>query len=378
MVLDTEETQNLYQALSKIEREQYFTWIMEKSHTRSEQGKLVALDISWLGIRDIPSGFLDGLQYLRDLRFDNNPRCNFEDLSLAVPSLTNLRLQYCQLSEFPSHSINSNNALQYLDLSYNPIIRTEPQNYRDLIHLIELDLHHCELQELAPASFQDLSQLRLLNLNFNALEELPPIGFNDLGELQLLTMENNQLRHLDEKAFTGLSRLEELMLPHNELQILPNTVFRDLKSVKTISLIHNQLLEVDRQFTNLSNLTSLNLQMNLIQSIPHHAFEGSTNLIHLSLESNQIEELDPKLFDPLQQLEFFNINNNPLSIESALELPAFSKFDYTSIIYRSDSDSLHELITRYAHNENFITQAIHSGKLNQKSRAFVRLLGYIP
>jgi Leucine-rich repeat (LRR) protein len=376
--LDAKETENLYHALSKIEREQYFTWIMEKSHTRSEQGKLVALDISWLGIREVPSGFLDGLEHLRDLRFDNNPRCHFEDLSLALPNLSNLRLQYCQLAEFPSHSINSDNELQYLDLSYNPIMRAESCNYTDLTELIELDLHHCQLQELAPASFQDLSELRLLNLNFNALDELPPMGFSDLQGLQLLTMENNQLRHLDEEAFTGLSRLEELMLPHNELQTLPNAVFRDLNSVKTISLIHNQLLEIDRQFCNLPNLTSLNLQMNLIQSIPAYAFEGSTNLIHLSLESNQIEEMDPELFNPLQQLEFFNINNNPLSIESALELPTFSKFDYTSIIYQLDPVSLHELITRHPHNENFITQAIHSGKLNQKSRAFVRLLGYLP
>jgi Leucine-rich repeat (LRR) protein len=374
--LDAAETENLYDVLSRIEREQYFTWILEKSHTRSEQGKLVALDISWLGIRYLPTNFLQGLDHLHDLRFDNNPRCHFEDESFNLRSLNNLKLQYCQLDEFPAHTITENNKLEYLELSYNPIYRAGSDNYVHLNQLIELELHHCQIHELDPLAFQGLDQLKLLNLNFNNLSKLPPNAFQDLRNLQLLTIEGNQLQNLDSTSFSGLKNLEELMLPYNQLQQLPNNIFRDLKSVKTISLIHNQLLSIDRQFANLPSLTSLNLQMNLIQSIPPNAFHGSNNLIHFSLESNQVEELDMRIFESLHQLEFFNINNNPLSVESSLQLPQFSKFDYTPLILQLSPEALHELVTKYSQNDNFVKQALHSGKLLQKTRAFIRLLGY--
>lgn len=373
--LTHEELAILRKVLRKIDRERYLDWVLTKSQTRSQNGRLVSLDLSWHGIREMPSGCLTELKYLRELRFDNNPNCDFEDSALYSKSLTAVRFQFCDLSTIPNHAFPRDNFVRTIDFQHNPVNTLQGNVLSNLNDLEMINLSHCGLDSLHKEAFNGLYKLKSLILNHNTLTSLDNNGFQGLYSLRNLEIMHNSINKISSSAFIDLDNLQTLKLSHNHLDQLPDDVFIGSTMLQTIALDNNRLNQIGRQFYTLKSLVNLNLEMNFIHTIATDALKHANNLASLDLETNQIADFDHDLFSECRNLEYLDMRNNPLGIDAALALPEIARFDFTDVISSIDPESLHSFILTHPENMNFITQAKYSGKLLEKTWAFLRLIG---
>jgi len=372
-----DEAERLHKVLAKIEKEDYFSWVLEKSQTKIANGRIVALDLSWLGIRHLPERFLEELTSLRELRFDNNPRCTYAINCFAgVPQLLALKFRFCNLSTIPTHAFGDDSGIRNLLLNNNPLETLDSSSFDNLDQLQMVDLSDCQIHELGEYSFSNLRQLRSLQLQQNRLSKLENYTFGQLHELRSLNLQNNRLETLSRETFCDLLRLENLNLSHNRISQLHPSVFTPLKNLVTLSMVNNQLRSLDGLFDELTSLLNLGLNSNFIKTLNKQVFLQFGSLITLDLQYNQIHSIEPGTFEKMEKLEFLNMDDNPLDVESALHLPGIARFDYSTIIGNIDPDTLHNYIIEFSENTSFINHAIYSGKVLDKTRAFLRLIGF--
>lgn len=152
--LSQDEADRLRTVLRRIEKADYFDWILGKSHTKIVKGKIVSLDLSWLGIRYLPAYFLKELTHLRELRLDSNPRCEYEaDTFSGVPELLAVKLKFCKLNDIPSHAFGMNSGVKNLVLENNPLSSLDESSFVNLNNLQMVDLSQCQINSLAPCTW---------------------------------------------------------------------------------------------------------------------------------------------------------------------------------------------------------------------------------
>ncbi|MCE7735446.1 MAG: leucine-rich repeat domain-containing protein [Candidatus Heimdallarchaeota archaeon] len=379
---EEEHFRRLLETLDLDKRQKYncYEWILtEKSGSKIQNGKITGLDLSWEGIHNLPKNFLKGLEHITSLRLDNNPHIVFEDGCFdSIPHLQGLKLQFCNLSEFPIHAFTSVSSIQDLDLSNNPINEMETGSFQKLLNIKSLEISRTGISDLQPFCFAGLGFLAQLSLKNNDLKTIPADTFQGLYSLEILDLCNNEIENLNENAFSGLNKLIELRLDNNNISMLPNTVFHQIPNIECISLANNKISSLNRNFSNLNYLTRLDLDTNLIDQVQQFNFSNSLNLKHILLQSNMIRSIDLSTFDDLNQLELFNIANNPLSGEQIFKLPSQAIFDYRPLIEELSEEEIYKYVVKYHKNTRFVDCVLQSERISDKTIAFLRLLGYNP
>lgn len=158
--------------------------------------KIKSLSISGVSLNAVPDNFFVDAYDIRKLVISNN---NLSDIF-----------------ELPF-------TLEYLDLSDNPIIEIEGEDFNDVPGLKILKLNNISIAEIDEFAFSTLKSLTHLELERNRnLTSFSPLAFGreviddaDDFELESLSLKNSRLRKLDSDLLRPLERLTHLDLQGN-------------------------------------------------------------------------------------------------------------------------------------------------------------------
>ncbi|PRP85913.1 putative LRR receptor-like serine/threonine-protein kinase [Planoprotostelium fungivorum] len=132
-------------------------------------------------------------------------------------------------------------ALTYIDLSYNAIESTIPQEL--FVYTLQyIDLSHNRLNGSIPGiiSYQSI-HLRSLFLNDNALSGDIPVSIVSLYQLQYLSLSHNHLTCPDLSILNDLTNLQLLDLSVNDIQSTLNGSISSLVNLYSFNVSHNRI-----------------------------------------------------------------------------------------------------------------------------------------
>ncbi|XP_075154009.1 leucine-rich repeat, immunoglobulin-like domain-containing kekkon 1 protein [Haematobia irritans] len=125
--------------------------------------------------------------YLRNCRIEHIEPQTFKGLT----NLVELDLSQNLLYNVPSMALSYISSLRDLTIASNRIQKIEPNAFMDTPALHKLDLSHCDIQSIAPQAFEGLEGLTLLRLNGNKLSELVPKTIATLSRLHGIELHDN-------------------------------------------------------------------------------------------------------------------------------------------------------------------------------------------
>ncbi|XP_051172970.1 toll-like receptor 3 [Leptopilina boulardi] len=331
----------------------------------------VSLDLSELGIRNLPKNFISS-QHVTCLDLQNNEfenriefnifkkQPNLEYLNLAK---TNIHLQY--LLYYASHPKLK---ILVLDRAYNYRFRSEN---RKVLHLDFPNLEKLSLQQLYPhdnynpyLSYFDFSTTKLTHLflsnnkigeiNEQFFERFPAtlthlfvetcsltsysasmnktkslislsmddnkfscsnggcLDFENHPELKYLSLANCEIISLSHNSFLSNLKLVYLDLSGNQIQQLSERTFLKTPVLESLNLNDNQLWKIPNLHS-LINLKKLYVKNNQITNLDQDSFSSLENLQILSLSTNNINSIDSNTFDNLLSLIVLDLSGNQIS-----------------------------------------------------------------
>lgn len=286
--------------------------------------QLTTLELTHSNIRVIPDGFYCPLTNLQVLNLTHNRIRSTENLGFNSDD-------ECDSGNSALKEIHT------LDLSYNEL-RVIPENWAvsKLRRLQHLSLQFNNISELSSETLNDLLSLRTLNLSYNHIDQIPKDFFKNAKELREVHLQNNQLYELPSDLFHHLGQLLVLDLSQNLLtsHYINNNTFAGLLRLRVLNLSHNALTHINsKTFNDLNILSVLNLRNNSIGYVDDNAFAPMYNLFELNLAENRLHTLTDKLFDGLKVLSKLTLNNNLISIVEASvfeKIPNLKELDLSS------------------------------------------------
>ncbi|PWA71937.1 Leucine-rich repeat-containing protein [Artemisia annua] len=317
---------------------------------------------------------LNMLQRLDLSGYDLSSERDWLQVMNRFPSLLELRLSSCSLSQLPRH-LNTINltSLSILDLSFNSFDTSfMPGWIFNLTSLVSLDLTNCLLHKLVPgvvADFQKLTSLRVLHVSGNdvmnhssVLKGIPSLRnlvsldlstcyltkpiLNDLrnmSSLVSLDLSNNKINETLPTSLVNLCNLRYVELQSNHLsgsisELLENLCECKTSKLESIGFWGNYLVgylpeklgrlqnlinfdlgfnfltgEIPESIGTLPNLETLVLNENSISGAIPDSIGQLSALKRLDLSHNQLTGSLPNSFGNLRNLTFFSVYNNMLN-----------------------------------------------------------------
>nr|CAD7439956.1 unnamed protein product [Timema bartmani] len=168
--------------------------------------------------------------------------------------------------------------------------------------LTQLDLSQNSLSTVPSNSFKNLNHLLILNMNYNKVATIHNQAFEGLDTLEILTLYENRLSNIDSLAFKGLEKkLRRLNLGGNELSAVPTEALSIMDTLKKLEMQENHITDIhEGDFEGLRNLDSLSLAHNHLKEVPARVFSHLTILNSLELEGNAIIHVDQFAFVGLE------------------------------------------------------------------------------
>lgn len=211
---------------------------------------------------------------LTDLRLDNNSITDISQLR-GNTTLTHLNIglnyvndispladnHFLTMLHLPGNKLENIDALcgctnlTYLDLTYNPKLKTLPPDLYKLTRLLSLFIGECQIEDLSPVggctslvtlhafsnhAIEDISpltslqNLQTLNLDENLISNLSPL--RECMSLVVLHVSTNRIKSIPEME------LIELYADDNKIQDI--SVFRDNKTLEVLSVSRNLIRDV--------------------------------------------------------------------------------------------------------------------------------------
>ncbi|GJQ65779.1 hypothetical protein Trydic_g11952 [Trypoxylus dichotomus] len=246
------------------------------------------------------------------LYLSQNSLKGFPDIAndyLSSPTLQNLFLVNCSITNINSNFLQGLPQIELLDLSYNSIDVLSDQIQSDT--LITLNLTDCGLQRIQDALYS-LKALQLLKVG-----------------------QNRQLKYFHAKSLT----LRYLDAPDCDMSTIPTGSYPALIDAVFRG---NHLRELPTEaFESMEFVHNVDLSRNAISRVASDAFFGAKSLIYLDMSYNTISDLDPKTFSSNFKLKTLKLSHNylkeviNLDVESLLELDLsmceISRVDRTSL-----------------------------------------------
>ncbi|XP_039163147.1 receptor-like protein EIX2 [Eucalyptus grandis] len=266
-----------------------------------------------------------------------------------LPSLMELHLEDCQLSEFPeSLSFVNFTSLSVLDLSFNNFNSTMPRWVFNITTLLELTLMDSELKGSIPAVAEGaLCKLRKIILSLNSLTGniselaagLSGCINSNLEELDLWSNKFNgplpdslglhrylRLLHLSHNSFWGpipsslgnLSRLVELGLSFNNMNgTIPESIGR-LSKLTTLDLYSNSWegLVTESHLQNLKELEILKISSHWANSLKFRSTRGwvpEFNLSSIAIKNCHLGPEFPKWLKNQKKLSSITLSGAAIS-----------------------------------------------------------------
>ncbi|KAH6832733.1 hypothetical protein C2S53_019958 [Perilla frutescens var. hirtella] len=275
-----------------------------------------------------------------DLSF-NNLNIRNDDPDLMFPSLEELKLSKCNLTEFPTFlkkqgqlrtlNLSSNqiqgyvpnwlwtSSLNELDLSDNKVdfpkesSQSGQENSTFSLVLGKLVMRSCSVFKF-PEFLQLLDSLWYLDLSGNKIKGQVPSWIWKSTLLQYVNISHNGLNSMEEFIpNVSLTSLATLDLRGNLLQGSLPTGICNLSSLSILDASHNHLSGLIPECLGLmANLTVLNLQGNKYQQIPPE-FALNSSLRSLNINKNLLDGQLPRSLANCKMLEVLDLGNNMIT-----------------------------------------------------------------
>ena len=252
---------------------------------------------------------LEILKKLKYLNLANNDIEKIENLS-HLRKLEELILSANKISKVENLSLP---LLKKLFLDKNLISEIGDLDTALLLEELNLSSNHIKLIK----HLEKVKSLKTLNLSNNHIQRIS--GLDKLHNLISLNLNENKIPKIE--GLANLVNLKVLNLSNNEILKIEN--LENLQSLTHLEISKNQISKMDG-LDNLINLQELFLDKNQINKI--EGLNNLKNLIILFLERNNITNFDLKDIDPLENLNFIFLNENPLDIESKEKYETRTRF----------------------------------------------------
>ncbi|XP_059642213.1 receptor-like protein EIX2 [Cornus florida] len=316
------------------------------------------LDLKYLNYLDLSNNNFGGIQIpdfigsLGELRYLNLCSASFD--GTIPPSLGNLSsLRYLDLNsnfvesiENHLHWLQSLSSLEYLHLGGVDLHKAASywlQNVNMLPSLSELHLPQCQLSQLPLSlpSFVNLTSLLVLDLSNNGFNSTIPHWLFNLTSLTSLDLQSNNLYGELPDEFAKLTFLQSLDLSQNSniggklskrlgylcnlktLRLSVNEITGEIaefingssrctkSSLETLDLQYNKLTgDLPDSLGRLSNLRSLQLTKNSFRGSIPNSIGNLTSLEGLYLSDNQMSGKIPKSLGQLTSLAVLELSEN--------------------------------------------------------------------
>ncbi|GKD90855.1 putative leucine-rich repeat protein [Tanacetum coccineum] len=320
--------------------------------------ELVIDDFTWVA-RLLSLKYLDlgGVTINRGREFD-------KVLFYKLPSLLELRLSNCSLSNSHFHYNTTRSNIQILDLSLNSFEGQMPLFLQNLTSLRLLDLSRNQLNSSIPAAFKNLVQLNLarnrfsrvqdtgvlrrcqlkrLDLSFNYIEKGldGPFECTRYG-LDTLVLSNNKLRGKIPTSLDMFTTLKRLDLHGNMFTGTIPELLGNLTCLIELDLSSNQLTgSIPKSLGKLSMLKKLDLSENLLNGTFSLSMERLSRLEFVYLYDNLFSSISPSLGN-VSQLRFLDLTSNLLQGPLPDCIGQLSKLEFLDVSNNSLSGTVTE------------------------------------
>lgn len=260
-------------------------WSMEITQLDPIFDSLVNLDTLDLSLNDI--------QVLAPKIFHN------------LDKLKVLSLRRNKFETLPLGLFDTNTQLEKINLSENIDLKELPENlFADKPNLSQVQLNWCNLTTLPGTLFKNSNALEELEVENNRLGEghggeLPIQLLWGKTRLRRLALKNNYLQFLPYEFFKDLINLEYLNLNDNFIQLTSNNFEKQI-NLRSLHLSNNYLQVFNASCRNLKNLQKLDVSKNGLTLVENAAYDPSFGFY--------------SVFADLRQLEYLNLKNNHISI----------------------------------------------------------------
>lgn len=299
--------------------------VPETARTLEDLAKLTHLEN--LTIKNIPTGSLQDLAGLTELRSLDLTGCRFAASELAVlqnlPKLEKLVLSNCALSTLAD--LANVTTLTYLDISNNTIRNLEPltgmENMRELymklnaITSLDVLAYLYNLEKL-DVSFNNISSLNSLaqcpKLTWLDVSNNTVSSVNGIANLQLLSslsLNSNNLS--DVSALGNCTQLKELSFTDNHISDI--SALASLQNLEIIDFSYNSIYALP-EWPKTSALRVVQGSYNAVSSI--YMLGGMPNLTYVSMDYNKLTDISALAECP--NLVQVNVFGNAIGDVSAL------------------------------------------------------------
>uniref|UniRef100_UPI00398E79EB type III endosome membrane protein TEMP n=1 Tax=Pristiophorus japonicus TaxID=55135 RepID=UPI00398E79EB len=132
--------------------------------------------------------------------------------------------------------------LTSLDLSYNSVDASDPENSRRLqafMNLVFLNLSNNHIPALHSEPFMSLKMLKVLDLSNCEIHLLHPMALKGLLSLQILILNNNRITELAPQLLNDMQALSTLDLENNQLAIVTIQLLEKFEGIHEVRLQGN-------------------------------------------------------------------------------------------------------------------------------------------
>ncbi|CAG4947894.1 unnamed protein product [Colias eurytheme] len=281
----------------------------------SRQTELRDIDLSYNNIRTISNEAFQYMNNLKELYLDHNEIEVLGDDIFA--NLRNLSILYLQFNKISTLSMSLINllSLEYLDLSYNNIIKVNGFELNRLQKLINFNMSYNSLESIESNCFSQALNLDSVDLSNNKIRsDLENVMFLNNVKLQYLNFENNNITKMQDDVFKH-TILSYVNLKGNNVSIsISKSTFAGLVNVTELNFYNQSITSLEENaFSSMTSLLHLNLSVNRINSIDNSSFSLDNKLLTLDLSYNKISQIDFLRYS-LQNLTDLFLNNNKLTI----------------------------------------------------------------
>lgn len=254
--------------------------------------------------------YLNRLQYLN---LSSNPLYGGFP-PLFPSSLINLDISYTGLRILPTVLLLNLESLEGISLAGNQLQEIDEGTFQHLYNLTTIDLSYNIIEHIENGAFVGLINLYSLNLRGNKLTSFVGEHFNTGTGLEILDLSNNRINQVSPTTFLIHPRLKSINLSGNRFVQFPSDFVKPMQFLEWLNLSRNMLRHVNEfAFSQIGRLRNLDLSGNKIESVDELAFHNSTQLQLLDLSNNSLEALSERTMEGLLRLEFLNLRNNRLA-----------------------------------------------------------------
>ncbi|BES97939.1 LRR_TYP [Nesidiocoris tenuis] len=325
-------------------------------------GKLTFLNIDGHQFTSLPVGSLGGLiaENLDRISIVNG---NLSDLAIETlgvcKKLKSVDLHGNRLSVLKKNQFKGQRNVEFLDLSYNGIVKIDASHLSDLNKLSRFNLSHNSIADITRGAFARNTVLRSLNLSHNKLKKIDSNSFRGMRFIRQLYLSDNEISSVGRDTFGAVSRIGVVDLARNKLSKIDFQMFAKLQYAERIDVSDNYVQEIQNLAFKDLYLVHINLSHNAISKIEPGAFENCVNITVLDLSYNKISEFGPRVFDEVSFATELQLSYNNLTDLSKVPLANMTGLKTLNVtnnqlrtIPRNTFPKLYELHTiDVSHNE---------------------------